>query len=74
MATRSNPSEWDAYLKALPDEPTFTLIGRDHLAADFVELWAHLNNAAPLDAFETFVRLYRQVKLTEVDKPQVMEA
>lgn len=74
MGTKNNPSEFDCYSKALPDEPMFTLLGRDALASDFVELWAHLNNAAPLDAFETFVRLYRQIKMTEVDKAQVMEA
>ena len=29
-------------------------------ASDFVELWAHLNNGAPIDAFDTFYRLYTQ--------------
>lgn len=40
MGTKNNPGKFDALAKALPDEPTFTLIGRDPLAGSAVYLWA----------------------------------
>lgn len=40
MGTKQNPGTFDAYTKALPDEPTFTLLARDPIAADLVWDWA----------------------------------
>ena len=42
MSTKDNPSRFDCYARALPDEPTFTLLGRDPLAAGLVHLWTSL--------------------------------
>lgn len=44
MGTKSTPGEFDAYAKALPDEPMFTLLGRDPHAGLLVRLWALLRH------------------------------
>lgn len=40
MGSKNNPGKFDCYAKALPDEPTFTLLARDPDFAEIVELWA----------------------------------
>ncbi len=40
MGTKNNPGAFDAYEKAEPDEPMFTLLARDPLAPDIVRQWA----------------------------------
>lgn len=40
MGTKVTPGTYDCYAKAAPDEPMFTLLGRDIHAADLVEQWA----------------------------------
>lgn len=40
MGTKNNPSKFDCYANAHPDEPMFVLLGRDPFAADLVEEWA----------------------------------
>ncbi len=40
MGTKNNPSAYDCYADAEPDEPMFVLLGRDRHAAALVELWA----------------------------------
>lgn len=40
MGTKNNPGKFDAYAKAEPDEPTFTLIARDPMAPALIRLWA----------------------------------
>lgn len=40
METKRNPSPFDCYDKADPDEPMFVLLGRDPLAGPLVALWA----------------------------------
>lgn len=35
-----NPGKFDCWSKAEPDEPTFTLLGRDPLAKSLVDAWA----------------------------------
>jgi len=40
MGTKSNPAPNDCYTKAEDDEPMFTLLARDPLAADLVRIWA----------------------------------
>lgn len=40
MGTKTTPGSFDAYAKASPDEPLFTLIGRDRHAGLLVRLWA----------------------------------
>jgi hypothetical protein len=42
MGTKNNPGEFDCYAAAEPDEPLFTLLGRDPLASHLVRLWAAL--------------------------------
>lgn len=42
MGTKNNPGEFDAYAKAEPDEPLFTLIGRDPMAFHLVRIWTAL--------------------------------
>ena len=47
MGTKDNPGPNDCYAKAKPDEPMFTLLGRDPLAPDLIDYWAdqHLDAA-----------------------------
>lgn len=40
MGTKNNPSEFDCFKNAEPDEPMFILLGRDPGAALIVRLWA----------------------------------
>lgn len=42
MYTKINPSKTNAYANAEPNEPIFTLIGRDPDAALIVHIWATL--------------------------------
>lgn len=42
MGTKNKPGKFDCFAAALPDEPMFTLLGRDVLAAPLVRLWAAL--------------------------------
>ncbi len=42
MATKNNPSEYDCYANAEPDEPMFVLLGRDKHAPTLVWLWSTL--------------------------------
>lgn len=46
MGTKTNPGQFDCHAKALPDEPVFTLIGRDPMAHLLVRLWAALRRHA----------------------------
>lgn len=39
MATKDNPGKYDCYSKAAPDEPLFTLRGKDPSAPYFVQMW-----------------------------------
>lgn len=40
MGTKNNPGRYDRYAAAAPDEPMFTLLGRDRFAEQLVRLWA----------------------------------
>jgi hypothetical protein len=42
MGTKKNPGAFDCYAKAEPDEPTFTLLGRDPAAALTIRYWVSL--------------------------------
>ncbi len=42
MGTKNIPGEYDAYVKAHPDEPMFVLLARDPHAPGLVRLWAEL--------------------------------
>jgi hypothetical protein len=42
MATKNNPGEHDCYTRALPDEPLFTLLGRDASASFVVLFWCKM--------------------------------
>lgn len=40
MGTKENPGRFDCFGKALPDEPVFTLLGRDVQAPGIILIWA----------------------------------
>ena len=40
MGTKNNPGKYDCYAKADPDEPVFTLRGKDVSAPYLVRMWA----------------------------------
>ena len=56
MATKNNPGQFDCYDKAEPDEPIFTLLGRDEDAPLLIQIWVelrrrrHENNAVLAEA------------------------
>lgn len=54
MGTKNNPGEFDCYNRAEPDEPRFTLIGRDRLAGHLVSLWSKVRNGDPEAANAVF--------------------
>lgn len=41
MNTKNNPSVYDGHAKAQPDEPMFTLLGRDRVAPLLLALWVN---------------------------------
>lgn len=44
MGTKRNPSTFDCYAKAEPDEPLFVLLGRDPMAGLTVAVWRRLRD------------------------------
>lgn len=42
MGTKNNPGKFDCHSRAEPDEPTFTLLGRDPVAPMLIAIWAHV--------------------------------
>jgi hypothetical protein len=42
MGTKREPSAFDCYIAAEPDEPVFTLRGKDRDASALVKMWAFL--------------------------------
>lgn len=42
MGTKNNPGEADCYIRAMPDEPLFTVLARDVCAPEVVRFWAAL--------------------------------
>lgn len=46
MGTKANPSAYDCYANASPDEPMFVLLARDPMAPLLVENWATLRSQA----------------------------
>jgi len=41
VGTKNNPSQFDCYANAEPDEPMFVLLARDEKAPGLVEEWAN---------------------------------
>lgn len=46
MGTKNNPGVFDCHDKADPDEPRFTLLGRDPFTPVMLELWAEMREDA----------------------------
>lgn len=44
MGTKNQPGDYDCFAAAAPDEPIFTLLGRDRHAALLVRIWAILRH------------------------------
>lgn len=42
MGTKANPAPNDCYVKAMPNEPLFTLLARDIHAPEVIRFWAQL--------------------------------
>lgn len=49
MGTKNNPGKFDCHAAAEPDEPTFTLLGRDPMAGAIVRAWATMREQAGED-------------------------
>lgn len=61
MGTKNNPSRFDCYANADPDEPMFVLLGRDRFAASLVDLWS---NARSVDG-EDVVKISEALECAE---------
>lgn len=59
MGTKENPSQFDCYDKAAPDEPMFILLARDPIAPYLVTLWANVNAGDIFSAYETLQEMIR---------------
>lgn len=57
MGSKNNPGKFDCYAAAHPDEPMFTLLGRDPLAAGLVRIWAQLREGHGFAAIGTLIGL-----------------
>jgi hypothetical protein len=49
MGTKNNPGKFDCHAKAEPDEPMFTLLGRDPCAPILIEIWAAMRRTLSTD-------------------------
>jgi len=63
MGTKANPSAYDCYANAEPDEEMFVLLARDEQAPSLVETWAAMRSMQ-IDKGER----------PETDRAQVREA
>lgn len=61
MGSRNNPGKYDCFSKAEPDEPTFTLLGRDPAAPILIELWVEIRKRMG----ESFEKLNEAVECAE---------
>ena len=57
MGTKNKPGKFDCYAKAAPDEPLFTLLARDLLAAYLTQIWAMIRAGNRDEAIRTFNEL-----------------
>lgn len=62
MGTKNNPDPNDCYVRALPDEPLFTLLARDLDAPRTVEIWAEMRERGVCEG------RYPTSDLAQVDK------
>lgn len=62
MGTKNNPSQFDGYDKADPDEPMFVLLARDPQGSDFTILWAALRAKDMTGAQSIFERMKRRAQ------------
>lgn len=74
MGTKNKPSEFDAYEKALPDEPMFTLLARDPLAPFLVSIWGSIRMNDLESAFVKFNAMIAKVGRHYSINPQIQEA
>lgn len=74
MGTKNNPGKFDCYENAEPDEPMFTLLGRDPVAPFLVSLWAKVRMADAEAAFAVFQKM-RNTLIPKYDaSPDVAKA
>lgn len=66
MGTKNDPGEFDCYARAHPDEPLFTLLGRDRLAPGLVRLWAALRSG---EAIGIQTQILALISIAETGKP-----
>jgi hypothetical protein len=69
MGTKNNPGAYDCEAKAHPDEPKFTLLGRDPIAHHLVAIWSALASGKP-----GFARVFLEDAIREVATPTQPEA
>lgn len=62
MGTKNNPGPYDCYARAEPDEPLFTLLGRDPSAAHLVAAWTAIRAGDTAGAVQSVLAAERQFR------------
>jgi hypothetical protein len=63
MGTKNNPGKYDCYAKADPDEPLFTLRGKDVSAPYLVEIWTAVRQGRYRPAMEALAAMFRDPRV-----------
>jgi len=67
MGTKNNPGVYDCYEKADPDEPIFTLRGKDVSAPYLVEIWTAVRRGLYRPAAEALEKLFSDPRVIELN-------
>ncbi|SEQ71508.1 hypothetical protein SAMN05216548_10735 [Faunimonas pinastri] len=74
MGTKNDPAPHDAYAKAEPDEPLFTLLARDPQAPFLVSIWAKVRVGDIEAAFAVFGKMMSAVGPAYAIQPDTEKA
>lgn len=74
MGTKNSPGKFDCYEAADPDEPLFTLLGRDPLAGHLVSLWAKVRMGDSEAAQAVFESMMRTQAMRYAINPDIAKA
>lgn len=70
MGTKLNPSSFDCYTNAAPDEPMFVLLARDSLAPFLVSIWAKVRVGDVEAASAVFLKMLKEPGFKYMQVPE----
>lgn len=74
MGSKLNPGKFDCMAAALPDEPTFTLLARDPLAAFLTGIWGQIRAGYPDNAKVVFDQMLDRAAWQYAKEPDTEKA